>query len=458
MNQKQTSERLFLLICIVLALASVGYCGLKTIFGGLWMVDIETYWKNTAYAIRGYRLEDVAHGAYVSESVGMALGSAIVMPWGRLFANLIYPGFLSLSAACVYYYLLMAVCAGVSLMFVIRFVREAAVFQAKAADLILAISLFLMPLYWDDAIDTGNMGGILCLLLVMALFLMERHPIFAGFLLAICCLKPQNIGLFLLVLLLQKRWKALFSAGGFALAGWGANLIYIRIASFLRSAHNAGQTAISDAISDIADAGSQGVSETAGAGAQIASDVTGAATQGGYQAADAAAIVSNYASDAVKSSNDFFMYGIFTKMMDYGWSTYMVLALSALLGIAFVVGIHLWLKGTKYENSLMVGFAAAALGSIFWCYKTPCDEIIMILCNLLVVLFWKESKRGTGEALWCAAYLAALNLKVFRFFGRKLIPSLELSTAITLDMVLRIVVFASMIAMLRKMVKGEKRL
>ena len=137
-------------------------------------------------------------------------------------------------------------------------------------------------------------------------------------------------------------------------------------------------------------------------------------------------------------------------MLDYGWNSYMVLVASGLLGIFFTWLMLFWLRKTAVADSMIVGFAVAALGSVFWCYKTPCDEIIMILCNLLILLYWKVSEHGVGNAVWCGIYLAAMNAKIFRFWGRKLMPGLELRTAITCDMILRIIIFAGMIWILRK--------
>ena len=414
---KKEQAGIILLWCAVigLALCSLGYFVLKTVADGLWRVDIDTYWHNTAYAIRGYDLNRTAHGAIVVDSVG-PMRSAIIMPWGRLVANLIYPGFLPLNVATVYYYILTAVCSIAVVKLIYDWMREEALWESRRSGLLIAIALVIMPMYWDDALDTGNMGGVLCLFTVMAVFLMKRHPYAASFLLALACIKPQNIVLFLLVLLLKKQWKILFTTGGMVLGGWGASLLYVKIAGFLRES-------------------------VLVAHAQEANAAAGSVT---------AQIINGYAGNGSGSDNDFFMYGIFSKMLDYGWNSYMVLVASGLLGIFFTWLMLFWLRKTAVADSMIVGFAVAALGSVFWCYKTPCDEIIMILCNLLILLYWKVSEHGVGNAVWCGIYLAAMNAKIFRFWGRKLMPGLELRTAITCDMILRIIIFAGMIWILRK--------
>ena len=425
-KKEQRGTALLWCAVIGLALCSLGYFVLKTIADGLWCVDIDTYWHNTAYAIRGYDLNQTAHGAIVVDSVG-PMRSAIIMPWGRLTANLIYPGFLPLSVATVYYYVLTAVCIVVSVKLINDWIREENLWENKWSNIIFTVALVIMPMYWDDALDTGNMGGVLCLFTVIAVFLMKKHPYVASFLLAMACIKPQNIGLFLLVLLLKKQWKILFATGGMVLGGWGIGWLYVKIATFLRES-------------------------VLIAHAQEANTATSSVT---------AQIINGYAGNGAGSDNDFFMYGIFSKMLDHGWNSYMVLVASGMLGILFTWLMLFWLRKTTLADSMVVGFAVAALGSVFWCYKTPCDEIIMMLCNLLVVLYWKASEKGVGNAVWCGIYLAAMNAKIFRFWGRKLVPGLELRTAITFDMILRIIIFAVMIWILRveyrQAIQGQER-
>ena len=154
---KKEQAGIILLWCAVigLALCSLGYFVLKTVADGLWRVDIDTYWHNTAYAIRGYDLNRTAHGAIVVDSVG-PMRSAIIMPWGRLVANLIYPGFLPLNVATVYYYILTAVCSIAVVKLIYDWMREEALWESRRSGLLIAIALVIMPMYWDDALDTGN--------------------------------------------------------------------------------------------------------------------------------------------------------------------------------------------------------------------------------------------------------------------------------------------------------------
>lgn len=146
----------------------------------------------------------------------------------------------------------------------------------------------------------------------------------------------------------------------------------------------------------------------------------------------------------------FFTYGILDKLIDYGVSSYVVLIGSALLGIMFVLGVMFYVKDCKELcESWVVLFSIAALGSIFWCYKTPCDEIIIIFCNLLCVLYWKYGKKGVKNVLWIFIFLVCINMKVFRFWGRKILP-LEIDTAIVADQVLRIAVYVGMVVGLKR--------
>lgn len=409
------ARALFWFAVAMLTLCSLVYFGGKTLIGGFWFVDIDTYWRNTAYAIRGYDLRRVAEDGIIVDSIGR-MGAAIIMPWGRLLANLIYPGFLPLRVVRIYYYVILLGSMVMTGWLIHRWMKKE---FPSFSNILLTVALVLMPLYWDDALDTGNMGGVLCMFIIMAVFLLDEHPVWASFLLAMACIKPQNVGLFLLVLLIRKKWKILFGTGGFALGGWALSELYVRICGMLREA-------------------------VIVAHAQEAVPVREVSSE-------AAQIINGYAGNGQGSSNDFFMYGIFSKMLEHGWNSYQVLIASACLGIVFTCAMLFLLRKTKLSDSMVAAFAVAALGSVFWCYKTPCDEVIMILCNLLVVYYWTASGQKVSDAIWCGVYLAGMNAKIFRFWGRKLFPGLELRAAITCDMILRIVLFIVMIVLLRKL-------
>ena len=398
---------------LLLAGFSFFYFFYKTVIGGAGIVDVKEYWRYMAYSIRGYDISTCAANGIVLENIG-AIGGGIVLPWGRLLGNLIYPGFLSLTGATVYYYLLLIVCTGVAGYYILKWIEKVQVDDwQKKENVIFTVCLMIMPLYWDDALNTGNMGGIFCVFLILAAIFLERSPCLASFFIAMAMIKPQNAALFMLVLLLKKKFKMICQVLGIMTASVGLSEVYERVCSYFR---------------------------------------------GGIKNASfwdkVMSMLRRYSGNGQGTKQEgvlpFFTYGILDKLIDYGVSSYIVLIGSALLGIIFVFGVLFYIRDYKGLNGdWIVLFSIAALGSIFWCYKTPCDEIIIILCNLLSILYWKYGGKDLKSVLEILIYLICINMKVFRFWGRKILP-IELDTAVVADQILRIIVYVGMIVRIKQ--------
>ena len=146
----------------------------------------------------------------------------------------------------------------------------------------------------------------------------------------------------------------------------------------------------------------------------------------------------------------FFSYGIFTPLASYGVNTSVILLLSMTTGVLFVVAFVLYLKGVKpVSEDIVALYAIAATASIFWCYKTPCDEIIMISCNILGIYAWKYCRKTKANAVGLLLYFAAMNMKIFRMYGRK-ISGLSYFNSLVLDMILRIVALGILMWIIKK--------
>lgn len=404
---------------LILAGFSIFYFFYKTVLGGAGIVDVKEYWRYMAYSIRGYDITTCAADGIVLENIG-AIGPGIVLPWGRLLGNLIYPGFLSLTGAAIYYYILLGTCTGLAGYYILKWIEsERLVDWRKRDNLLFMICLLIMPLYWDDALNTGNMGGIFCIFLILVAFLLEDRPRLASFLIAMAMIKPQNAALFLLVLIAKKKFKIIWQILGLMAAGTIASEFYVSVCSHFRG--------ITENVSFI-DKVLLMVKRYSG---------NGQGTKG-------------------EGTLSFFTYGILDKLIDYGVSSYVVLVSSAFLGIIFVLGVMFYIRDCKeLSENWIILFSIAALGSIFWCYKTPCDEIIIILCNLLCVLYWKYGKKDIKSVLWILFFLICINMKIFRFWGRKILP-LEIDTAIVADQILRIVVYMGMIMGIKRNIVSVK--
>lgn len=398
MNQKATSmsngkpsekmETLFLTGICILAIAGAGYTICTQTF---WFYDIEIYWKNMS-------------GLFEGDSEKMS----ILMPWGRLLGQLMCPGFLPLKACMVYFYLLLLIGTILLGKFIYDYLQQKQIFQSRRNSVIAATAVCMLPFYWHDVLNTGNVGGMICLLLMLTAFLVDKHPYLSGFLLAVAMTKPQNAGIFLAILFFRKNYKTVFSAAGFCGISWGISSLILRLMN-----------------------------------GPVKGDLSAenAAAAGTFGGGTIAAIISRFSKLGVENDKySFFTYGIFDPLVDFGVPTMVVLLLSALFGIVLVLVFCLWMK--KYpvlQKDPVVYFAFCCVVSVLWCYKSPCDEIVMILSSLMAIYYWHFSDKKITDVLLALAAMFAFNGKVFRFWGAHLLH-LQHGTAVFGDQVLRLIV------------------
>ncbi len=405
---------------VMLLFLTLIYSGTYAYVKGFGLVDLNEYWRNMAYAIRGYNVSFCIEEGIVLENVG-AVGGDIVMPWGKLLGNLIYPGFLPYGVVVIYYLLLLCICTGLAGWYISGWIREKEIRIWESRDNILfSVCLLVMPFYWIDVFCNGNWGGAFCIFLMLAAFFIEKNPWIASLLLAMAMIKPQNAALFLLVVLAKKKFKIVCQTVGVIIAGWAGTEVYMRIWEHFRET---------------------GTRETA------------------Y--GSVAAIIKGYSGNGKGAEGgvpDFFMYGILDKLVDLGVSSYVALIGSALLGILFVLFVMFYIRNCKtLSEDWVVLFSIAALGSVFWSYKTPCDEVIVVLCNLLCILYWKYGEHDLKEVIWLLFYLVCINMRICYIWG-KIFGDLERNTSVVFDQVLRIIVYISMIIQIkRRCMMEEKR-
>lgn len=134
-------------------------------------------------------------------------------PWGCVLGMLFYPGFLPADAARIWLVLLFAVAF-------VGFIAYAVHVFPRHRQTILLTSLATVIPYLASYIY-GNAGGIICILLFMALLLMESgHVVLAGVCLAFAMVKPQAAMLVCLYLLLERRYKPLVVAAVMVVGAW----------------------------------------------------------------------------------------------------------------------------------------------------------------------------------------------------------------------------------------------
>lgn len=402
-NEKSSEkmETLFLTGICILAIAGVGYTICTQTF---WFYDIEIYWKNMS-------------GLFTGDTEKMTL----LMPWGRLLGQLMCPGFLPLKVCMVYFYLLLLAGTVILGKFIYDYLQQKQMFHSRRNAVIAATAVCMLPFYWHDVLNTGNVGGMICLLLMLTAFLVEKHPYLSGFLLAAAMTKPQNAGIFLAILFFRKNYKTVFSAAGFCGISWGISSLILHLMN----------------------------GPVQGVGSATATESSGKGT--------IAAIISRFSKLGVENDKySFFTYGIFDPLVDFGVPTMVVLLLSALFGVVLVLVFCLWMK--KYpvlQKDPVVYFAFCSVVSVLWCYKSPCDEIVMILSSLMAIYYWHLSEKKITDVLLALAAMFAFNGKVFRFWGAHIL-NLQHGTTVFGDQVLRLIVILVLFVLITRKLRNNQ--
>lgn len=142
--------------------------------------------------------------------------TAPTMPYALILDQVFYAGWLSPRNAELY----------ISFMHVFALVITAFViydFLKSRLNHYKAVIISLVPMVhfsWLYSIWWGNEGGVICLLLIDAILLLERHPYISGIIISLCMTKPQIAGLFCLVILLRGGYRTIFTAAVIDMAAY----------------------------------------------------------------------------------------------------------------------------------------------------------------------------------------------------------------------------------------------
>ena len=404
MNTKK-KDTLFMVMLIALALLSMAVCVLMLIKKGAAGEDFTTYWQNFAFTIRGYDLNQ-CRAAGISPEGFDKLGIISVMPYARLFGNLIVPGYLSEGAAMVYYYIIFALTLILLGKNIREYVKENNLLSGPGT--LAAVVLICFPWYWGDTISSGNIGSLLGIFGILSAFYVKKNPNFCALLLFFSLIKPQIGVPFCILLLLMKEYGIFLKVCGLAAVGWIADYVYVAALSRIKGLPVSGfLTTFTDAV------------------AEFSSSNTSVGTDDWWR-----------------------YYGIFDILSEVGVPNIIILLLSATAGIIFLIVFYRMIKKSKYANDTVMIYSVAALASIFWFYKSQGDSVVIILCSLMILHYRKNNEGNIINLINCGLYLVALNCIVFRYFFRMVIPILTYKQGVFLDMLIQIVFFSILLIIL----------
>lgn len=211
--QKLLHSRISLIVLsIVLVILSIVYIG----YGLYVPSDCDGYyrWQESAYVLRGINPFSVASGTTApQEDIGALNTDGGNMPWTYLLSNVIYPGFLPYRDALIWARALFVLLLLLAIVRVWRLTKET--WGASALQSVALVSVFFASYMWFATLRLGNHAAYIMLLLILLFtFDHRRYWYIAGLLYAFLLMKPQTAALFLLLFLLEKKYKPILFAGG----------------------------------------------------------------------------------------------------------------------------------------------------------------------------------------------------------------------------------------------------
>lgn len=312
---------------------------------GLFFSDFSMRWKECGYVLHGINPFDNMNGLVSLPQYGAISDLGGNMPWEYILGNLLNPGFVSFNAAKGWFIFMTLVIISYAGFCGFRLLRKYGM-EAKWAA--LAFPVILLPTYWINSMLWGNQGALLACLAFIFICVVDEHPYFAGFVLSLTMMKPQIGALFFIVLLMTKKFKTIFTAGGILCVTWG-------VAALLTS---------TPPLTMITQMLNRGL-----------------------------------------GLNDVVIYGLFdfTRYF-FSFSTGAALALSMLTGILFTVIFTLKIIKSKTlpKNNLLL-YTPAVLASTFWFYKQPHDLVILIIPFTLCLLAFYNSEYKLKDYIFVGA-------------------------------------------------------
>lgn len=357
-----------LILCILLCIGLYFYLG----YSGY---DIKGHWKICVYALNGYDPFPLIGEKAVLEWVGKIPAKFSTVPWACVFGSVFYGGFLPLEYAEIYLWVLHFIFWALTGITV--FLR----YRGKMENRVLWLFVLLIAAQFSFmySLRFGNMGGIVCCMLIMSICLADKRPWLAGILLGFAMMKPQIAAIVCLVYLLNRKWKPLFLAAGIDIAGWIATgiLTDTGIVTLLKETFSSG-------------------------------------TASGEQ-----------------------YLGLLSFLLSFGWEKSLILILNVIIGIGYTLVLWLYLKKScALEENALILYAPACIASTFWIYKNGTDYLILAFAAAFFVLLGireQVSKRdfwicvlGTAylEMSRCAVYLGVVLLEETSW-GRNLVKSID---------------------------------
>lgn len=416
-NKGLFSDNRIIILCLFAAI-SFAVSIFLVIHNGINGVDAYYYWVNSAYFSRGYNLEWVKQTGFVLDSIGDMQGVG-VLPYGRVLHNFLFPGFLSYKVAYLYNWFLIVFITLLLLINTYKWIVSKNFFSNQLYSAVAAVCFVMIPWLWPGYLRAGNPGGLIALMAILAAFYVEKNENIAALLIAFSLIKPQIGGMYLIVLFLIKEYRLVAKTVGIIAISELIHFIYVGIMNHVRGIY--WQIGLNSLVIIFE----------------------------GYAGKDA---------EKERGITWHLYYGIFNLLKEVGVPVIIVLGLSMIAGVIFAFCILKYVKSSsEMYGDYVVIFAIASLASLFWFYKSECDNIVLIMCNMPLLYYLKDSKVSVKKTIEVSAFLIGLNWLIGRYLLRFAIPVVSYPVGILIDQILQIVLFVFMIILCVRNVEAKEK-
>lgn len=273
---------------------------------------------------------------------GLSLYSHVSsLPWGLTLGTFLHGAFLPYEASVVWFFV-WNVMIFVCMLFCVR--RKLSKEGYGIITQISALLLLCSSWYYYDGLSVFNNGMLICFLCVIAACEVNECEWVAGLCMLFGMIKPQDVLPFLLTFLILKKWKPIVIAAIGTVLAWAVSAIWT------------------------------GESPTA--------QLYG---------------VISFASNPEES---FHYEGILDPLRLLGVPSAVTLLASMLFGCAVLAWVVWFLRKNKCDSAWVL-YGACSIVAVFWCYKSPCDYLVLGLPAVAFLL----SKNRKLSAVWIAILL-----------------------------------------------------
>lgn len=362
------SSKAFILGFLFLALFCLISIAYRMYQYGLDFYDIDIYYTESRLFLMGINPTEAARNGMIIPELGDLPSSMANYPWVYPLALVVTGSFLSRQHSYAYYFIMTVV------LFIIM---EVCVYKRLKKEVqnhefkenyswipVLGLLAVIVNLDVSNCLMTGNIGTVTVLLVIIAISLCDENEYLAGIAIAFAMIKAHTIIPFLIVWLVKKKWKLLFTAGGIDILAWGIASVHTRTLPL---------KFLMDVFTSTTDSGD--------------GDVVG-----------------------------FWTYGIFDYLNKVNILTvHASLIASALFGL-FVLFILLIInkKNELWNQYRYIGYSLPTMISMIWFYKSSSDYILLWVITWAVFEAWTFVEHNAKNIISMLLIVFFVNMKPFR--------------------------------------------